>query len=312
MKIVDLGCGRKKIEGSIGVDFSSLSDADISLDLNTEKLPFENDSIDYFFSSHTLEHLTVEGFLNVISEVYRCLKPSGQFLLLVPYYQVDVNFANIFHNNQIAFNEHTFRFFSSSSECLALDKEDYQTAGCPHWGLRYSANSELAIEFETIAINFYYFREFEELSQQEKRMLRRKSMNVVEQISYHLKPIKPCPVRPETGPIDDDTDKYAYIDGQIDYLIGQVDYIKHHIEPHLNGPSVIDSMLTFVDKHKSTLEAYKKVKQMDKTQIYRRQGELFIDDDGLLFPPGMVIMNLQSKIDQFQQFIDQYVVSVTI
>ena len=84
MIILDIGCGKKKLLGSIGIDFSDMTDADIKLDLNTELLPFESSSVDYIYSSHALEHFSTEGFIHIIKEVYRCLKPQGQFYLVVP------------------------------------------------------------------------------------------------------------------------------------------------------------------------------------------------------------------------------------
>jgi len=59
--ILDIGCGQKKIEGAIGIDFSPYSVADIVLDLNKEKLPFEDSSVDFIYTSHALEHLSWGG-----------------------------------------------------------------------------------------------------------------------------------------------------------------------------------------------------------------------------------------------------------
>jgi predicted SAM-dependent methyltransferase len=79
MKIIDIVCGRKKIEGSIGIDNSPFSMADIVLDLNTKSLPFENSSIDFVHSSHCLEHLTLDGFLHMLNEIFRVVKVMELF-----------------------------------------------------------------------------------------------------------------------------------------------------------------------------------------------------------------------------------------
>ena len=52
----------EKIAGVIGVDFSKMSDADIVIDLNKERLPFDGSSVDFIYSSHTLEYLSLYGF----------------------------------------------------------------------------------------------------------------------------------------------------------------------------------------------------------------------------------------------------------
>jgi len=218
MLVLDIGCGRKKLPGSVGIDFSPMSDADITLNLNAELLPFPDGSVDFIHSSHALEHLTADGFLNVMKECYRVLNPEGQLYLLVPYFTTALNLSNIFHNNQICFNEHTFRFFSSDEHCEALPPEDYAYPSCPQWGLRYSANSELEIEFRTNRIDFIYMPQWRDMSVAEQASARRSKLDVVEQIAYHLSPVKPCPLRPERGPIADLADPHVFIDNQQIYF----------------------------------------------------------------------------------------------
>jgi len=226
MKCLDIGCGRKKSDGFIGIDFSSLSDADITLDLNTQPLPFEDSTIDFVFSSHALEHLSSEGFQNVIKEIYRVLKPGCQFKLAVPYYSTSLNLANPFHNNNICFNEHTFRFYSSEKDCHALTRDEWSTPSCPQWGLRYSANAELGIEFRTESIEFYYFPEYQSLDEDQRFLFRQTRNNVVDQIVYTLTCIKPCPIRPDTGPVSPPTDTHKLITTQLAYLRDQVSLIE--------------------------------------------------------------------------------------
>lgn len=226
MKILDIGCGRKKIKGAIGLDFSSLSDADITIDLNVEPFPFDDNSFDFLYSSHTLEHLTMDGFWNVMRESYRILKPDGQFMITVPYFHTRANLANPFHNNQICFNEHTFRFLSSETTTPSMLPTEYATPSCPQWGLRYSANSELNMEWRTLAIKYYYFPEYRNLNEDEKRHARSTRDNVIDQITYSLQVVKPYPIRPETGPVATGEDPSLYVQKQIAHLKNQISFLK--------------------------------------------------------------------------------------
>lgn len=203
-----------------------MSDADVVLNLNHERLPFDESSVDFIYSSHTLEHLSLDGFFHVMNETYRILKPGAQFKIVVPYFTTMVNLANPFHNNNIAFNEHTFRFFSSDAECNALQKHEYQTPSCPHWGLRYSANSEIGVEFKTLRIDKFYFPQYAEQSDPDKLAACSQKLNVVEQISYSLQAIKPCPIRPETGPISPTDDPYLFVERQLSFLSEQLSYLQ--------------------------------------------------------------------------------------
>ena len=47
-------------------------------------LPFNNEVIDLAYSSHMLEHLSVQEGINFLSECYRCMKKGGVLRLAVP------------------------------------------------------------------------------------------------------------------------------------------------------------------------------------------------------------------------------------
>jgi predicted SAM-dependent methyltransferase len=53
--ILDLGCGKKKRSGTIGVDYSDRHDADLVHDLNVFPYPFEDDSVDYVYMDNVLD-----------------------------------------------------------------------------------------------------------------------------------------------------------------------------------------------------------------------------------------------------------------
>lgn len=83
---VDLGCGNFKKEGFIGVDVSKENtQADIAHDLSIYPWPFEDNSVDEFFSSHNFEHVPQMERGKYMDEAYRCLKPGGIFEVVTPY-----------------------------------------------------------------------------------------------------------------------------------------------------------------------------------------------------------------------------------
>jgi len=81
---VDLGCGRNKKTGYIGVDKSEYSDADYILDIGKDMLPFDDESISIIYSAHTLEHLNGEELIHVMNESWRVLSWGGQMFAHVP------------------------------------------------------------------------------------------------------------------------------------------------------------------------------------------------------------------------------------
>ena len=50
----------------------------------TKTFQFENESVDFIYSSHTIEHLTYEEATFVFNECYRVLKPNGIIRIIVP------------------------------------------------------------------------------------------------------------------------------------------------------------------------------------------------------------------------------------
>jgi SAM-dependent methyltransferase len=184
---IDVGCGGWKEEGYIGLDTFDGPNVDFRIDLNVDKLPFQDNSVDHAVSYHALEHLP--NFEHTVAEVWRALKPNAQFFVALPYFNTYINLANPFHVRQ--FNEHSFRFFSSEPECQALPERLWKFHFAPTWGLKGSANSSAQTEFRTCLIEFDYFPEFRSLPEAEKEALRLSRPNVVHQICFYLQAIKP-------------------------------------------------------------------------------------------------------------------------
>lgn len=95
LKILDLGCGKKKRPGAIGVDYSDRHNADVIHDLNIFPYPFDNDSIDQVYLDNVLEHLAEP--MRVMEEVYRITKPGGGVKVIVPYFRSEWAFIDPTH-----------------------------------------------------------------------------------------------------------------------------------------------------------------------------------------------------------------------
>ncbi len=85
LKILDLGCGKKKRPGSIGVDYSDRHNADIIHDLNKFPYPFADNEFDKIYLDNVLEHL--DDVFAVMEEVHRICKSGGRVKVIVPYFR---------------------------------------------------------------------------------------------------------------------------------------------------------------------------------------------------------------------------------
>lgn len=74
---LNLCCGILKQEGYINIDKDLSVNPDIFLDIEKEKLPFENNSIDEIRSHCALEYVAPENFIFVMKEIWRALKSGG-------------------------------------------------------------------------------------------------------------------------------------------------------------------------------------------------------------------------------------------
>ncbi len=62
---------------------------DYNIDLFGEpRFPFEDNSVDFLYSAHTLEHIPQEYCQNIMNEIYRTLKPGGAARLNMPDYDL--------------------------------------------------------------------------------------------------------------------------------------------------------------------------------------------------------------------------------
>jgi len=62
---------------------------DFKFDLTShEPLPFEDDSVSFFYSAHTLEHIPHEYCQNILGELYRCLIHGGVLRITLPDYDL--------------------------------------------------------------------------------------------------------------------------------------------------------------------------------------------------------------------------------
>ena len=177
---IDLGCGQQKEPGFTGVDRFKLPGVDVIADLDGV-LPFDDDTVDLVFASHSLEH--VHDLIATMREVYRVCKHGAQICILAPYNEQKLNLANPYHI--CVFNEHTPRFWSDYPESF-IDPEEYVHPQAPQWGLSRSDNSNPGLDLRLVRMEFLYFPEYRSLPEAQQRKLRHERLDVCDQIIYNL------------------------------------------------------------------------------------------------------------------------------
>lgn len=93
-KKLHLGCGSNFLPSWTNTDYPPKNDSVIQLDA-TQSFPFDDNTFDYVFSEHMIEHISFEGGLSMIKESYRVLKSGGKIRLSTP----DLKFLIDLHQN---------------------------------------------------------------------------------------------------------------------------------------------------------------------------------------------------------------------
>ena len=121
--IVELGCGRKKTQGRIGIDKFDLPHVDIVADLE-EGLAFLPDhSVDEIHCRSVMEH--IENFETLMAEMVRVLKADGTAHIFVPHFSNPYYYSDYTHKR--FFGLYTFYYFVSPQYQPRRKVPDYYT-----------------------------------------------------------------------------------------------------------------------------------------------------------------------------------------
>ena len=83
---LNLGCGKVKMEGFLGVDILPFEGLDVTCNLGVDPWPWPNESVSEIFCSHFLEHLDARERVWFWNELYRVLKPKCGGKIITPYW----------------------------------------------------------------------------------------------------------------------------------------------------------------------------------------------------------------------------------
>jgi SAM-dependent methyltransferase len=107
---LDVGCGRNKLPGAVGIDRNPASDAEVLCDIDFFPYPFANSSFDRIYASHVIEH--VSDVLRTMEEFHRLVKPGGTIFLATPHYTDFSSFCDPTHRSHL--NSYSFRYFGAN------------------------------------------------------------------------------------------------------------------------------------------------------------------------------------------------------
>lgn len=93
---LDLGCGKNKKDGFIGVDSRDFEGVDQVVDLR-QPWPWDDASVEEVHCSHFVEHLTGAERIHFVNELYRVLIPGGKMLMVTPHWNASRAYGDLTH-----------------------------------------------------------------------------------------------------------------------------------------------------------------------------------------------------------------------
>lgn len=83
VRCLHIGCGKNLLLGWLNADYYPRSREVIYLDA-TKPFPFPDNSVDYIFTEHMIEHVTYSDGQKMLKECQRVLKPGGRIRISTP------------------------------------------------------------------------------------------------------------------------------------------------------------------------------------------------------------------------------------
>jgi len=106
-RALDLGCGRKKVPGSIGVDRYAVKGVDVVHDLDAYPYPFQPGSFDEIHARHVIEH--VESVPRFMAELHRIAREGASIHIHTPHYSYTGSWRDPTHRWH--FSCYSFEYF---------------------------------------------------------------------------------------------------------------------------------------------------------------------------------------------------------
>jgi len=94
-KILDVGCGKNKTKGAIGIDISLQTQADVICNLKYLTIPFKDNIFSHIICKQIIEHLLdVESFLK---ELCRIGKNGAKIIIQTPHFSSYMAYGDYAH-----------------------------------------------------------------------------------------------------------------------------------------------------------------------------------------------------------------------
>lgn len=175
---INLGSGNKRYPEYLNIDNDAGSNPDFIVNIETEKLPFEDNSVECVLAHHILEHLG-DGFFHCIRELYRVCKNNATIHVKVPHPRHDVFLIDSTHKRPIY--PHTMDMFSKEHNKKDLDSGGRETP------IGFINDVDICVEGYNFILDDYWQKKFQDMTEDECAHAARSYNNVIVEIEMILR-----------------------------------------------------------------------------------------------------------------------------
>lgn len=159
---LDIGCGKNKKPGHIGLDIRAFDGVDVVLNVGREKWPYEDGAVTEVHASHFVEHLDAFERIHFVNECYRVLIPDGKATIITPHWSSGRAYGDLTHQwPPVAemwyyYLDPKWREINAPHTDIRWNPNGYKCHFDCTWG--YALHPTLLVrnaEFQQWALNFY-------------------------------------------------------------------------------------------------------------------------------------------------------------
>jgi len=121
-KVLDVGCGRAKHEGAVGIDWIDASEVDVTHDLNKFPWPLEDNSFDEIICKDVIQ--IVDNVVRTMDEMHRVSKPGAVVKIRTPHFSSPNSFKDPMHKWHFTID--TFDYFTEDFQYPVYTDKKYK------------------------------------------------------------------------------------------------------------------------------------------------------------------------------------------
>lgn len=130
--MIHVGCGGVYFPGWVNIDLNS-EKADLKCDIR-DQLPYEENTVDFIYSEHVIEHFNIEDGLRLLADFYRILKHNGAVRIATPDLDYIVFRYCFFWKKQDWIKKYGYEWIKTKAEMMNISFRE--------WGHQYIYNNE--------------------------------------------------------------------------------------------------------------------------------------------------------------------------